>query len=152
MRAYVEADRAFVDAVVSGAPPAPSLDDALVAHRLVDAAYRSAAAGGVPITLHLKPPPLAAAHLGRWATVRPAHVVLVVVERLVAQLGVERGAHGGGLQRHRRGAHVEGHIGGPLRDDPAEAHVADLGDGAHPLEGRHTAAENVSAVATGREP
>ena len=32
-------------------PPEPSLDDALVAHRLVDASYRSADAGGVPIAL-----------------------------------------------------------------------------------------------------
>jgi predicted dehydrogenase len=51
VRAYVEADRAFVDALAAGFPPTPTLDDALVAHRLVDAAYRSAAAGGVPITL-----------------------------------------------------------------------------------------------------
>jgi predicted dehydrogenase len=51
VRTYAEADRAFVDAVVAGRPPAPSLDDALVAHRLVDAAYRSADAGGVPIRL-----------------------------------------------------------------------------------------------------
>jgi predicted dehydrogenase len=49
VRAYVEADRAFVDAVAGGHPPEPSLDDALVAHVLVDAAYRSAAAGGVPV-------------------------------------------------------------------------------------------------------
>ena len=51
VRAYVEADRAFVDAIAAGVPSGPTLDDALVAHRLVDAAYRSAAAGGVPITL-----------------------------------------------------------------------------------------------------
>jgi UDP-N-acetyl-2-amino-2-deoxyglucuronate dehydrogenase len=51
VRAYVEADRAFVDAVAAGRPPLPTLGDALVAHRLVDAAYRSAAAGGMPITL-----------------------------------------------------------------------------------------------------
>jgi len=49
VRAYAEADRAFVDAVVAGRAPEPSLGEALVAHRLVDAAYRSAAAGGVPI-------------------------------------------------------------------------------------------------------
>jgi predicted dehydrogenase len=49
LRAYVEADRAFVDAVVAGRPPAPSLDDAVVAHRLVDAAYRSADGGGGPV-------------------------------------------------------------------------------------------------------
>jgi len=51
VRAYVEADRAFVDAMAAGQPPEPTLGDALVAHRLVDAAYRSAAAGGVPITV-----------------------------------------------------------------------------------------------------
>jgi predicted dehydrogenase len=48
---YVDADRAFVDAVLSGRTPAPSLHEALVAHRLVDAAYRSAERGGAPITL-----------------------------------------------------------------------------------------------------
>ena len=47
--AYVEADRAFVDAVSAGRPPEPGLDVALEAHLLVDAAYRSAAGGGVPI-------------------------------------------------------------------------------------------------------
>jgi predicted dehydrogenase len=51
VRAYVEADRAFVDAVVGGTAPDPGLDVALVAHRLVDAAYRSAAGGGIPIDL-----------------------------------------------------------------------------------------------------
>ena len=49
VRAYVEADRAFAEAVTSGQPPAPGLDVALDAHRLVDAAYRSAADGGVPV-------------------------------------------------------------------------------------------------------
>ena len=51
VRAYVEADRAFVDAVTGGRAPDPGLDVALVAHRLVDAAYRSAAGGGVPIDM-----------------------------------------------------------------------------------------------------
>jgi predicted dehydrogenase len=51
VKAYVQADRAFVDAVVAGADPEPSLADALVAHALVDAAYRSAADGGVPVRL-----------------------------------------------------------------------------------------------------
>ena len=41
IRAYVEADRSFVDAVSAGTAPAPSLGEALVAHRLVDAAYHS---------------------------------------------------------------------------------------------------------------
>jgi predicted dehydrogenase len=49
VRAYVEADRAFLDAVTAGRPPSPGLDVALEAHRLVDAAYRSAAAGGAPM-------------------------------------------------------------------------------------------------------
>jgi predicted dehydrogenase len=51
VRAYVEEDRAFVHAVVAGRPPEPGLQEALVAHRLVDAAYRSAADGGRPVTL-----------------------------------------------------------------------------------------------------
>jgi UDP-N-acetylglucosamine 3-dehydrogenase len=51
VRAYVEADRAFVDAVAEGRPPEPGLDEALAAHRLVAAAYRSAAAGGLPMEL-----------------------------------------------------------------------------------------------------
>ncbi len=49
VRAYVEADRAFLDAVTTGRPPEPGLDVALEAHRLVDAAYRSAADSGAPI-------------------------------------------------------------------------------------------------------
>jgi predicted dehydrogenase len=51
LRAYVEADRGFVDAVAHGRAPEPGLDVALAAHRLVDAAYRSAAHGGEPIDL-----------------------------------------------------------------------------------------------------
>ena len=51
LRAYVEEDRAFVDAVTGGWAPEPGLDVALAAHRLVDAAYRSAAEGGVPISV-----------------------------------------------------------------------------------------------------
>ena len=35
VRAYVEADRGFVDAVVAGRAPEPGLDVALEAHRLV---------------------------------------------------------------------------------------------------------------------
>jgi myo-inositol 2-dehydrogenase/D-chiro-inositol 1-dehydrogenase len=48
---YVEADRGFVDAVVAGRAPQPGVDEAVVAHRLVDAAYRSAREGGVPVAL-----------------------------------------------------------------------------------------------------
>jgi predicted dehydrogenase len=51
VRAYVEADRTFLDAVTAGASPEPGLDVALEAHRLVDGAYRSAALGGAPIEL-----------------------------------------------------------------------------------------------------
>jgi myo-inositol 2-dehydrogenase/D-chiro-inositol 1-dehydrogenase len=51
VRAYVEADRMFIDALTSGQEPEPSLGEALVAHQLVDAAYRSAHDGGAPITL-----------------------------------------------------------------------------------------------------
>jgi predicted dehydrogenase len=47
--AYVEADRAFLDAMAQRRDPVPSFAEAVVAHRLVDAAYRSAGAGGVPI-------------------------------------------------------------------------------------------------------
>jgi predicted dehydrogenase len=49
IRAYVEADRGFVDAVSGGWAPDPGLEVALVAHGLVDAVYRSAARGGEPI-------------------------------------------------------------------------------------------------------
>jgi predicted dehydrogenase len=51
VRAYVEADRAFADAVLTGRPPQPSFAEALVAHRLVDAAYQSSASGGLPVHL-----------------------------------------------------------------------------------------------------
>ena len=51
IRAYVEADRGFLDAVSAGTTPEPSLGEALVAHRLVDAAYRSAAARGTPVEI-----------------------------------------------------------------------------------------------------
>jgi myo-inositol 2-dehydrogenase/D-chiro-inositol 1-dehydrogenase len=49
--AYVEADRAFLDAVSGGGVPEPSFAEAVVAHRLVDAAYRSARAGGAPLAI-----------------------------------------------------------------------------------------------------
>jgi predicted dehydrogenase len=48
---YVEEDRAFVDAVIEGRDPEPGLHQALVAHRLVEAAYRSAHQGGRPVAL-----------------------------------------------------------------------------------------------------
>jgi predicted dehydrogenase len=49
---YVAADRAFIDALAQNAEPDPGLGEALIAHRLVDAAYRSAAQGGQPLSLH----------------------------------------------------------------------------------------------------
>jgi predicted dehydrogenase len=49
LRCYAEADRAFLEAVVAGRHPEPGLGEALAAHRLVDAVYRSAAAGGTPL-------------------------------------------------------------------------------------------------------
>ena len=51
IRRYVEADRAFLDAVTDGRSPDPGFAVGVAAHRLVDAAYRSAAAGGVPMAL-----------------------------------------------------------------------------------------------------
>jgi len=51
VRMYCPEDRAFLDAVATGATPEPDFDEALVAHALVDAAYRSAAAGGEPVSL-----------------------------------------------------------------------------------------------------
>ncbi len=48
---YVEADRAFADAIRDGMPPGPDLAEAVVAHQLVDASYRSAAAHGGPISI-----------------------------------------------------------------------------------------------------
>jgi predicted dehydrogenase len=49
VRSYAAADRAFVEAIGSGAAPAPTFADALTAHRMVDALYRSAAEGGSPV-------------------------------------------------------------------------------------------------------
>ncbi len=51
IRSYVEADRAFIDAASRGEAATPSFAEALVDHGIVDAAYRSAAAAGVPIAL-----------------------------------------------------------------------------------------------------
>ena len=44
-------DAAFIDAVTKGEPAWPSFHDALRAHVLADAAYRSAANGGAPIAV-----------------------------------------------------------------------------------------------------
>jgi myo-inositol 2-dehydrogenase/D-chiro-inositol 1-dehydrogenase len=43
---YAAADKAFLDAVAAGSTPSPGAGDALAAHRLVEAAYASAAASG----------------------------------------------------------------------------------------------------------
>lgn len=40
---YAAEDRAFLDALAAGIPPEPGIDEAMTAHQLVDAAYRSAA-------------------------------------------------------------------------------------------------------------
>ena len=44
-------DELFIDAVVRGEPAWPSFADALRAHTLADAVYRSAADGGTPVTV-----------------------------------------------------------------------------------------------------
>jgi myo-inositol 2-dehydrogenase / D-chiro-inositol 1-dehydrogenase len=49
--AYVAADLGFVRSVLLGSRPAPGLDVAVDAHRVVDAAYRSAGSGGIPEAL-----------------------------------------------------------------------------------------------------
>jgi len=46
---YAAPTKAFLDGLLDGRPGAPSADEALAAHRIVDAAYRSAAAGGTPV-------------------------------------------------------------------------------------------------------
>ena len=51
IRAYVEPYHGFIEAVTTGRSPEPGLDVALEAHRLVDAAYRSAEAGGLPVDM-----------------------------------------------------------------------------------------------------
>jgi predicted dehydrogenase len=50
---YAEPSKAFLDALSEGRSPAghPPAAEALAAHRLVDAAYRSAASAGVPISV-----------------------------------------------------------------------------------------------------
>ena len=44
-------DAAFVESVVTGSPAYPDFAVALEAHRIADAAYRSAAAGGQPTSV-----------------------------------------------------------------------------------------------------
>lgn len=51
VRPYVEENRAFLESVLAGVAPSPGLADAVAAHRVVDACYRSAGTGGVPVSL-----------------------------------------------------------------------------------------------------
>jgi predicted dehydrogenase len=44
-------DGLFVDAVAAGRPAYPGVAEALVAHEVADAVYRSAAAGGAPVAV-----------------------------------------------------------------------------------------------------
>jgi predicted dehydrogenase len=53
LRLYLVADRDFLACLASGRRPTPGFDDALVAHELADAAYRSAAQGGQPLPIAL---------------------------------------------------------------------------------------------------
>lgn len=46
---YAAPTKRFLDGLAAGRSGAPSADEALAAHRIVDAAYRSAAAGGAPV-------------------------------------------------------------------------------------------------------
>jgi predicted dehydrogenase len=54
---YATPAKAFVDALAAGTPPAPDATVALAAHRIVAAAYRSAAAGSVPVEVARPPAP-----------------------------------------------------------------------------------------------
>jgi predicted dehydrogenase len=51
VRPYIEENRDFLNAVRDGTPPVPGLAEAVVAHQVVDACYRSAADGGALVTL-----------------------------------------------------------------------------------------------------
>jgi predicted dehydrogenase len=51
---YVVADRTFLDAVAAGTAPTPAFADAVTAHRVADAVYRSAASGGAPTPVALR--------------------------------------------------------------------------------------------------
>ena len=47
---YAAPTKTFLDGLVAGRPGSPSAAEALAAHRIVAAAYRSAADGGIPVT------------------------------------------------------------------------------------------------------
>jgi predicted dehydrogenase len=49
IRPYIEENRRFIDTLVAGTVPWPGLGEALAAHAVVDACYRSAADGGGPV-------------------------------------------------------------------------------------------------------
>ncbi|HZN14313.1 MAG TPA: Gfo/Idh/MocA family oxidoreductase [Acidimicrobiales bacterium] len=51
---YAVADRAFLEALAAGRPGWPGFDAAVAAHHVADAAYRSAASGGVPVPVALR--------------------------------------------------------------------------------------------------
>lgn len=51
VKPYTEAARGCVEAVADGRAPEPSVQEALVAHRIVDAAYQSSDLGGQPVAL-----------------------------------------------------------------------------------------------------
>ena len=53
LRLYVVADRNFLACVAGGRRPQPGFDDALVAHELADAAYRSASLGSQAVVIAL---------------------------------------------------------------------------------------------------
>lgn len=50
---YAAAARAFCAAIAAGRAPTPGFDVALTAHRVADAAYRSAGSGGLPVEVAL---------------------------------------------------------------------------------------------------
>ncbi|MCL5447320.1 MAG: Gfo/Idh/MocA family oxidoreductase [Actinobacteria bacterium] len=49
IRMYAESDRSFAESVMTGTKPSPSIEEAVQAHKLVDAVYTSASAGGTPV-------------------------------------------------------------------------------------------------------
>jgi len=53
---YATQAKVFLDAVAAGVAPFPDAATALAAHRVVDAAYRSARGGGIPLVLPEAPP------------------------------------------------------------------------------------------------